>query len=145
MDTLVHHEPVIHYGQLRPMRTRYITTDEKLAAALRVGITMDCSESVTLICHIAGLKDPSGYDYSSGYGNVASISAHCPHYSNPADAYVGAMVAFGGNAHICMVRARGADPLLFSHGSEAGPYYARLSHLTPYLPHPWTMLSITHL
>lgn len=128
MDMLVHHEPLVHYRQARPMSTQHLMErDLELMFAAKRGIQMDCSESVTLICRLAGLLDPNGQHYN-GYGFTGTILQHLDHYSDPADASVGALVVFGpgtGN-HVAMVHTPGRNPLLFSHGSEAGPGLVRL-------------------
>src|SRR6478609_3385678 len=81
MDYLVRHEPLIHYAQVRPMVTRTITNLVQLHTAVesRNGLTMDCSESVTLLCKLAGLKDPNGLHYD-GAGNTETMLHTLPHY-----------------------------------------------------------------
>jgi hypothetical protein len=44
-----------------------------------------------------------------------------------------------------MVRRPGADPLLFSHGQERGPFLIPLSVEKRYHVAPYTFLSIAHL
>jgi hypothetical protein len=148
MDELVTHAPAVHYGKYRPMRTRFISTNAELLSKLATtgGIITDCSETVTLICHLAGLKDPSGMNYD-GYGNSHTMWQHLAHYDDPADAYTGGLAAFGleGALHIAMVRHEGADPIVFSHGGEPGPSFMPLSWLTKALQPPRQMLSITDL
>ncbi len=147
MDYLVAHEPRIHYAMLRPMRTRHIATLEELRRAIQSGaITMDCSESVTLLCKLAGLKDPNGLGYD-GAGYTGTLLTHLPHYSDPAAANVGGMVVFGPGTgeHVAMVRHPGSDPVLFSHGWEGGPQYVHLSVERRYHHPGVTMLSIANL
>lgn len=146
MDMLVAHEPTVHYAQARPMKTSSIRNAAQLEKALPHGVTMDCSESVTLLCRLAGLHDPNGLQYD-GSGYTGTLLGHLPHYHDPSRARVGALVVFGaGNGeHVCMVRHAGKDPILFSHGAEAGPKYLKLSQIAPYMQKPVTFLSIAIL
>lgn len=147
MDMLVQNEPLIHYLQKRPMATsRY--TEQELADRFKAKktISMDCSESVTLLCHLAGLADPNGLDYN-GQGFTGTMLHHLKHYSSPLSADVGALVVFGkgDGDHVCMVRKHGRDPLLFSHGQERGPFYIHLSDEQKAQHRPTTFLSIAKL
>lgn len=148
MDLLVEHEPKVHYRQQRPMTTRTIRSEKALRAALatRAGVSMDCSESVTLLCRLAGLADPNGLGYN-GAGYTGTMLAHLPHYSDPFNAGVGALVVFGpGNGdHVCMVRRIGHDPVLFSHGQERDPAFIRFSVERAYHRSPARFLSIARL
>lgn len=148
MDLLVGHEPQVHYAQVRPMQTRHITEHE-LLATISHGITMDCSESVTLLCRLAGIGDPNGKHFD-GSGYTGTLLQHLPHYTDPRKAKVGALVVFGPGRHhdgdhVCMVRRPGPNPLLFSHGQERGPFYISLSEEKKYHPEPTTFLSIANL
>jgi hypothetical protein len=150
MDYFVRQEPLVHYGQVRPMPTRTIRTLVELHAKVetRAGITMDCSESVTLLCKLAGLSDPNGLRYD-GAGNTETMLGHLSHYYSPRSAGVGALVVFGvghlATEHVCMVRRTGSDPLLFSHGQERGPFLIPLSVEKRYHVAPYTFLSIAKL
>jgi hypothetical protein len=124
---LVSKAPQIHYAEVRPMTTRTIATFAALQNILDHGghITMDCSESVTLICHLVGLRDPNGLNYD-GAGYTGDMYDHLPHYENVADGHPGALMIFGVDPtdHVCMVMQRnGENPWLFSHGSESGPLH----------------------
>lgn len=147
MDMLVQNEPLIHYGQKRPMTTRNLR-EQQLADLFkaRKTITMDCSESVTLLCRLAGLADPNGKNYS-GYGFTGDMLDHLKHYTRPASADVGALVIFGPSPgdHVCMVRKKGRDPLLFSHGQERGPFYVHLSDEKKAHRPPVTFLAVAPL
>lgn len=132
MDLLVKQRAHVTYLQHRPMSTKNITTLAQLTAALKTGIKTDCSETVTLIAHIAGIKNPNGHAYD-GYGNTQEMYDALSHYLNPRTAQVGALVFFGQpghltTQHVCMVREPGADPLLYSHGGNG----AFASHFIPY-------------
>lgn len=149
MDLLVAHEPAVHYREDRPMHTRTISTYHELAVELAKGISMDCSESVTLICRLGGLKDPNGLGFN-GTGNTQVMYDHLPHYVKPQGAAVGALVFFGipgqlPTQHVCMVYKPGGDPLLFSHGQERGPVLIRLSDESKYHEGHPVFLSIAKL
>ena len=147
MDFLVAHEPLIHYKQIRPMPTLDFT-EQELADHFKAKktISMDCSESVTMLCRLAGLADPNGNGYN-GQGFTGTMLNHLKHYSSPLSADVGALVVFGPGTgdHVCMVRKRGRDPLLFSHGTERGPFYIHLSDEKRAQHPPTTFLSIAKL
>ena len=149
MDLLVRYKRRVHYAQRRPMTTMSIRPGRLRLALLRPGgITMDCSESVTLICHLAGLRDPNGNHYD-GEGFTGTLLEHLPHYSDPARARTGAMVVFGKapGEHVVMVREPdNTNPKCFSHGTEADPTYYTLAQLLAAFPgKPHTFLSIDKL
>jgi hypothetical protein len=147
MRYLLAHEPQIHYAQVRPMRTIGLTEQEADTLLENGhGLTMDCSESVTVLCKWAGLHDPNGLGYD-GSGFTGTMLAHLPHYTRAASANVGALVVFGPppGDHVCMVLTPGDDPVLFSHGSEAGPRKIALSVERQYHRAPVTFLSIAAL
>lgn len=147
MRYLLGHEPQIHYAQVRPMRTVHLR-EAQLHALLGAGrsITMDCSEAVTCLCRWAGLHDPNGLHYD-GYGYTGTLLDHLHHYSDPHRAEVGALAVFGPGSgdHVAMVMEPGADPLLWSHGSEGGPRRVRLSVERAVHRKPVTFLSISPL
>jgi len=131
MGLLVRNEPAVHYRQARPMSTRTIADVEQLRHELaHGGISMDCSESVTLLCRLAGLQDPNGLHYN-GTGFTGTLLDHLPHYHEPRAAAIGALVVFGPGTgdHVAMVHtpdARTGNPRLFSHGQERGPLLVHL-------------------
>lgn len=147
MDWLVHEQALIDYRQARPMTTATIR-EQPLADQFKAGkrISTDCSETVTLICRLAGLADPNGQNYN-GYGFTGTMLGHLPHYTYPSGADIGALVVFGpgDGHHVCLVRKAGKDPLLFSHGNQAGPVFVRFSAEKAAQPAPATFLAITHL
>lgn len=127
MRLLLANEPRVHYAQIRPMRTRSIDTFAKLEAAVRRGITFDCSESSTTIAHVAGAKDPNPGRHFDGVGYTGTMlqgPAITKSQLRPGD-----FVIFGPGTghHVCVCLAAGSDPLLFSHGQEKGPIAIRLS------------------
>jgi len=146
---LIAHAPQIHYAEVRPMSTARLTLPE-LQTRFRTGgtITMDCSEAVTLICRLAGLRDPNGLGYN-GEGYTGTLLDHLPHYTDVARGHPGALLVFGAGTgtHVCMVLERdGENPILFSHGSEIGPLRISLAdERTAHEGEPITMLDITHL
>jgi hypothetical protein len=122
MDSLVGGRRHVGYLQRRPMSTHNLASLASLQHALTHGIQLDCSEAVTLVCHVAGLHDPSGFRYD-GSGNTQTMYDHLPHYTDPARARIGALVFLGhpgrlSTQHVCMVREPGRDPELFSHGGN---------------------------
>jgi len=147
MDYLIAHAANVHYAEIRPMRTIHLTEAEADTLITHGrGITMDCSESITMLCKWAGLADPSGNHYN-GQGYTGTMLAHLPHYTKPTSANVGAIVVFGPGTgqHAAMVLETGPDPVLFSHGSEAGPLAIRLSVERQYHQTPVTFLSVANL
>ena len=141
------HERSFHYLQRRPMR--YVHwTETQLRVWIGHGgtVSMDCSEYVTTLFAMCGLHDPCGMGYS-GFGNTDSMLWHLPHYGDPSEAYPGALVVWGVNPshHVAMVLERGHDPLLASHGREAGPNAVRMSAEDAVQQRTRTMLSIAHL
>jgi len=147
MRYTVAREPQIHYAERRPMATVRLS-EAQLYTLLDHGgaITMDCSEGVTCLCKWAGLHDPNGRGYD-GSGYTGTLLAHLRHYSEPAAAYVGAIVVFGPapGDHAAMVMARGGDPLLWSHGFEGGPRVVPFTVERSVHRSPATFLSIAPL
>lgn len=149
MNRLVTYRSRVHYAQIRPMPTRSIRRGHLLTALLRPGgITMDCSESVTLICRLAGLRDPNGLNYD-GEGFTGTLLKYLKHYSTPKDAQPGSLVVFGGGngEHVCMVYEHSeTNPKLFSHGTEADPKFYDLHTMIAAFPgQPHTFLAIDKL
>lgn len=135
MRLLLENEARVHYRQVRPMVTRSIDTVAELETRLRSGVSMDCSESSTLIAKLAGAKSPNpGHPFSDGVGYTGTM-LHGPTIPKT-QLRPGDFVIFGpGTAHhVCVVLAAGADPLLFSHGQEKGPIAIRLSVEARYQP-----------
>jgi len=100
-----HLRSLIHYAQIRPMRTVHLSeTDMRHRLDHGGSLTMDCSEAVTCLCKWAGLHDPNGHGYD-GSGYTGTLLSHLPHYSDPRKARLGALVVFGPGAgdHVCMV------------------------------------------
>ncbi len=148
MDFLFTEARRVHYAEVRPMHSAHIDSLVKLqhAVAARGGLIMDCSEAVTLICHVAGLSDPNGNHYD-GSGWTGSLLTHLPHYSDASKAGVGALCVFGAapGVHVAMVHQPGRDPLMWTHGEESDPSIHRLSWMLPGFKPPHTFLSIAAL
>jgi hypothetical protein len=127
----VAHEQAIHYAQRRPM---------KLPAVGTTPWTTDCSEFVTTIYKWAGAPDPNGLRYR-GEGYTGTLLSHL----KPIPARLvqkGDLVVYGGGTghHVCVVVDDGPDPLLVSHGQEAGPILIRHSEEARYQPSTVTWL-----
>lgn len=155
MDYLVAHEPKIHYprNDVRTEAVHGVTTLAQLKAlvARPQGLTIDCSQSCTLLPHIAGLHDPSNVAYHyDGNTQLMFDNPVMQHYVRAQSAQVGALVFFGipgrlETQHVCMVRHPGEDPVLFSHGQEKGPLYLPFSvEAKAHVGTP-VFLSIVHL
>jgi hypothetical protein len=116
---MISHEGAMHYSQARPI-PRY--------SYGHLPMSLDCSGSTITLARWAGLPDPSGSGFN-GSGNTDTILAHARSI-NRSELQVGDMVlwAYGSNGqHIAVVIETGDDPLLESHGMEAGPLAIRLS------------------
>lgn len=142
MSDLIAHAPQVHYAERRPMQAT------KLAHPV-YPLTMDCSESVTALCKWAGLKDPNGAHYD-GTGYTGTLLANLPHYRDPRHAYIGALAVFGPGSgdHVAMVLEpdhEHGNPVLFSHGTEAGPVRVTLTRESALHRPPTTFLSIAGL
>lgn len=109
----------------------------------------DCSIAVQQVFYCAQvasqqpITDPSGFNYE-GWGDTQSWVDRLPHYTKPADAHAGALVVLGvglpvQQQHGCIVIGTGRDPLLFSHGSDAGPIAIKLSQEQPAHPNGETV------
>lgn len=150
MDWLVHATVKIGYRQVRPMVTHNIEGAVDLKEALKPTFEMDCSESVTLLCHLAGLKPPSGGTYGYAYGNTETLLANLPRLDHASDLLVGDLVVFAADQplskqHVAACRIPGSDPKLFSHGTVSDPSFWRLSQLQPGFTGHTAFLSIAHL
>ena len=137
---------LIDYSEARPMSAIHLYEEDAAELfAAKKHIVMDCSGGVTQLCKWAGLKDPMGRGYD-GFGNTDTLLAHLPHYGSPADANVGALALFHSPDHVAMVlQPDPTDPLLWSHGDQAGPLILRLSAEKKFHQSFVTFLSIAHL
>lgn len=141
--------PDVDYEQVRPMRTRDLT-QTRLTVDLEhnVPVTMDCSESVTLICRLAGLKDPNGLGYD-GYGYTGTLLDHLPHFTNYQELHKGSLIVYGdgtGTHVVMVVTPNGENPEVYSHGSHANHAIWDLATENTYHPdEPRTLLAIEDL
>jgi cell wall-associated NlpC family hydrolase len=124
MHLLISENPRVHYPahDVRTMTIHSIATLAQLEQALATGrLTIDCSQSVTLIAHVSGAKDPNGGNWASD-GFTGTLLKGCKPITR-AQARPGDLRIFGGGTghHVCMVMQVGSDPLLFSHGQEKDP------------------------
>ena len=106
------------YEEIRPLL---------MPPVLGHGVMADCSYGVTILCHWAGLPDPTGFNYN-GYGNSVSIFHHLPHVAVK-DAKVGDILLFGpeGEWHATMIYTPGLIPVLWSFGHQGAPNLYSLS------------------
>lgn len=132
-EMFLHHERQLHYKQLRPMASIHKTESEIDKLLLGGGeMSFDCSEAVTLICKLVGLKDPNNAHYN-GTGNTQMMYDHLPHYTDAKRALIGALGLFGipgqlDTQHVAFVYRRDPhDPLMWSMGQESDPRLVRFS------------------
>lgn len=121
------HEPDIHYGQIRRMRT--------LRLPPWAPRTADCSEYATCGPRWAqtmtgiAFPDPNGNDYS-GVGNTSTLIAVNREHEVPLTHtfFVGDMAFYRDEAHVTICRIEGSyrTAVFSSHGREAGPVPTQL-------------------
>src|SRR4051812_18940440 len=77
-------------------RSTFGMSEQEMEHVLKSGgyITADCSEMVTEVCRWAGLRDPNGLHYRTA-GYTGTLLGHLPHYTNAAEAGIGALCVFG--------------------------------------------------
>jgi hypothetical protein len=143
MGYLLAHKAAVHYppNDVRIRRASEIQNETELRQAIVAGhFVYDCSQTVEILCVVVGLHWPR--PMVNGY--TGTMLAGLPHYTNPANAGLGALcvVGPGTGEHVWMVAAPSADPLLWGNGSEAGPDEIRYSQESR---RPRTFLSIAHL
>lgn len=118
----VAHEPAIHYSEDVKVRAGWLTAKPRN----HLPLSTDCSGFVTLCYAMAGLPDPNGLGYAElGYtGTLLSHAASAGQvHTEVAKARPGDLIVYGPGtgAHVVIVVKTGANPLVVSHGSEAGP------------------------
>lgn len=143
MGYLLAHKAQVHYppGDVRTHRASEIQTEQELRERIQAGtFTFDCSQTVEILCVVAGLHWPR--PMVNGY--TGTMLEYLPHYTNPAAAGLGALCVVGPypGEHVWMVAAPDSDPLLWGNGSEAGPDEIRYSQENR---RPRVFLSIAHL
>jgi hypothetical protein len=113
----------IHYSQARPI-SQYNPG--------RLPMTLDCSGSTITFARWAGAPDPSGNGFN-GSGSTDTLLAHAKATGKEIERRElkfgdMALWAIGTDGkHVAVVIETGDDPLLASHGQEAGPIAIRLS------------------
>lgn len=139
----------VDYEQVRPMQTRNLTEPE-LYRDLEAGkpVTMDCSESCTLIARLAGWRDPNGLLYD-GYGYTGTMLSHLPHFTNWSEVHKGTLIVFGSypGTHVVMcVEPNGDNPLVYSHGSHVNhAIWSFKTEVTYHPDQPITLLAVEGL
>lgn len=109
------HTTAIHYAEVRPIPLETYKRHQ-------LPVTTDCSGWVTCCYYAAGAPDPNGLGYN-GAGFTGTLLDHLRPITL-AKAQPGDLVVFGSHPglHVVMVlEATGSNPLVGSHGSEAGP------------------------
>jgi cell wall-associated NlpC family hydrolase len=115
----------IHYKQDRPI--------DGLNQRRKLPLYTDCSGFVTLCYKWAGAGDPNGLGFNGqGYtGTLLAFLTDVPQSQvKPGDLVLWARNGKG--EHVALVLEPGSDPLLVSHGEEAGPYTVRFSSSNRY-------------
>jgi len=145
MHLMISNNPKIHYPahDVRTMTIHAISTLADLEAKIAAGsLTIDCSQAVTLIAHVAGAKDPNGGNWSSDCYTGTLLKGCAP--ISRSQAKPGDLRVFGGGTghHVCMVMQTGSDPLLFSHGQENDPIAISESVEAKYQPPGGTFLRL---
>jgi hypothetical protein len=145
MHLLLSQRARVHYPphDLRTRTIHGIATRAQLERELAAGrLTIDCSQCVTLIAHVAGARDPNGGGWRwDGY--TGTLLRACARITR-AQARHGDMCVFGGGTghHVTMVMQPGGDPLLFSHGQESDPIAIRQSVEARFQPPGVTFLRL---
>jgi hypothetical protein len=114
----VQHAAQVHYSQSRPIPQYGVK---------HLPMTLDCSGFVIELARWANIPDPSGGNYSDG--STDSILAHLRHIDRR-DLQIGDLVLWAiglDGKHVAAVTGLGSDPMLASHGSDAGPLGIHLS------------------
>jgi hypothetical protein len=152
MKLLLDHEAQVNYpnhdirGPADAATWRLTETQLRRKLATGGHIMFDCSQAVTQVCRWAGLSDPNGLAYKYP-GYTGTLLKYLRHYSDPADAMIGALVVYGPSTgeHVSMVYEPGDDPLLWSHGFDGAPQLIRLSRQRRKHRPPVTFCSIQKL
>lgn len=128
------HERLIHYEQSRPfpVNTPYI-----------LPMRTDCSGFASIAYKVAGAPDPNGRKFD-GLGYTGTLLSHGKRVAKE-HARAGDLVVFGPGTghHVCVLLEDGhhGNPLLASHGQEAGPIAIRLGSEDLYQPEPETFIN----
>lgn len=151
MDFLLRENARVGYpaNDVRTQTVHQIATMTQLidAVAAGDGITIDCSQAVTLVFHVAGVGDPNGGGYASDGYTGTLLDGPCQHFHDATQALLGSIVIFGAppGDHAGIVRHGGvADPTLFSQGRPQDPSLRLLSDFADEFSQH-VFLSILHL
>ena len=159
-EYLYEHRAQVHYppGDVRLISIHDIATMAQLEALVASGkCSIDCSQTVQLVCHVAGWKSPSGsYDYDGATASM--LAGPCRQFTNPRDAFLMSIVVFlsvpaygdaPGGHHTAFVIEPDhlhGNPLLGSHGQESDPRKIRLhDEWVGQRQRPYVFLSVTGL
>ncbi len=115
----------IHYKQLRPI--------DGINQRHKLPLDTDCSGFVTLCYKWAGAGDPNGLGFN-GQGYTGTLLANLTAVTQ-SQVKAGDLVLWsrdGKGEHVALVLEPGSDPMLVSHGEEAGPYTVRFSSSNRY-------------
>jgi hypothetical protein len=106
----------IHYSEIRP-----------IPHTSALPLTTDCSGFVTLCYQLADAPDPNGLGYN-GQGWTGTLLNHGETIP-VSEARAGDVVVWGAypGHHAALILVPGDDPLIASHGAEAGPLSEKLS------------------
>lgn len=128
------HEPQIHYQQSRPFPVNQ---------PYKLPMSTDCSGFASIAYKVAGAPDPNGRGYD-GLGYTGTLLSHGKRVAKE-HARAGDLVIFGPDTghHVCVLLEDGrhGNPLLASHGQEAGPMAIRLGSEDLYQPEPETYIN----
>lgn len=116
----------IHYPPNDQRTTGSIHEISSLASLQNIlgsagGLTADCSQTVSLIAHVAGARCPDG-EYAKDWaadGYTGTLLAGCEHITagqvKPGDLHV---YGAGTGHHVAMALSAGPNPEMVSHGSD---------------------------
>jgi hypothetical protein len=101
-----------------------------------------------LICHVCGVKSPTG---SWSIGNTETMLSRLKHYTDAKAALPGALVVFNANRplseqHVCQVHQADklhGNPVLFTHGEAEDPNFRTLDWMQHGFSGATTFLSVT--
>lgn len=136
-------------GDVRTMTINHVDTFAELEQLVDSGkLEIDCSQTVQLVCHVAGWRSPSGTYAIDGYTGTM-LAGPCRHFSDARLAFLMSIVVFGPGTGVHTAFVIEPDhlhgnPLLGSHGGP-GMDRVRLRDMSRYLPAPVTFLSVLDL
>jgi hypothetical protein len=127
------HAADIHYppGDIRTQPIAVVLAEWKNHS---LPIDADCSEAVDGVFFRADAPDPTGTNWGETGPVFTGTMLDNLQVITAAQARPGDLIVFGGGTgdHVVIILETGEDPLLFSHGSEAGPLEIRLSAETQF-------------